>query len=108
MKKYIVLLLLLTAFCVGAYAQTSWTGRFVADDDESVYQYFEFAARGTVRIGLEFMGYESSIRATYRIEDGYVIITAPDGGIVELEIIDGNTLLGDDIGMWDVTFIRER
>jgi hypothetical protein len=103
MKKNILILLLVIAVGVSVYSQSSLSGRYVTDDEDSIYQYFEFTSGNRVRIGLEFMGYTQRLSASYVIEDGVVIISAPDGEI-ELEIVDGNTLIGVGFGLDDVTF----
>jgi hypothetical protein len=105
MKKYILILLLVTAVGVSAFAQ-SLSGRYIADDEDSIYQYFEFMSGSRVRIGLEFLGYTQRISASYVIEDGVVIISSPEGEI-ELDIVDRNTLIGVGFGMDDVIFRKE-
>jgi hypothetical protein len=105
MKRNILILLLVAAVCVSACSQ-SLSGRYVADDEDSIYQYFEFLSGNRIRIGLEFLGYTQRISASYIIEDGVVIISGDDGEI-ELEIVDNNTLLGIGFGLDDVTFRKE-
>ena len=100
----VILLIFLSA--LAAYAQETLSGRYVAEDEDSIYSYFEFTSRNTVRIGVEFMGYGSSVRARYEIEDGYVIIENSDGDIIELEIIDTNTLEGDGFLLDGMRFIK--
>jgi hypothetical protein len=104
MKKNILIFLLVTAVCVAACAQSSLSGRYVTDDEDSIYQYFEFSG-SRVRIGIEFLGYTQRISASYKIEDGSVIIYSSEGEI-ELEIIDSNTLIGVGFGVDDITFTK--
>jgi hypothetical protein len=107
MKKNILILLLVTAVGVSVYSQSSLSGRYVTDDEDSIYQYFEFTSGSRVRIGLEFMGYTQRLSASYVIEDGAVIISSASGEEIELEIVDGNTLMGVGFGMDDVIFRKE-
>ena len=93
LTSLVVLFLFSSTFT--AYAQETLTGRYVADDEDSLYEYFEFTSRNTVRIGMEIIGYNPRVTARYTIEDGYVIIEA-DGFVIELEIINANTLEDDD------------
>ena len=106
MKTKVLIFLLVTAVCVSACGQTSLSGRYVTDDEDTIYQYFDFSANGTVRMGIEILGYETTVRAKYKIEDGYVVITSSDGDEIELEIIDANTLEGDSFGVYG-TFIKQ-
>jgi len=87
----VMLLFISSAFT--AYAQTTLSGRYVADEDDAIlFLSFEFTGRNTVRmVGIQIMGYGLRATARYEIEDGYVIIEY-DGDIMELEIIDANTL----------------
>jgi hypothetical protein len=105
MKTSILILLLVTAIGVTACAQ-SLSGRYVTDDEDSIYQYFEFTSGSRVRIGVEFLGYTQRISASYVIEDGVVIISGSDGDI-ELEIEDNNTLIGVGFGLDDIIFRKE-
>jgi hypothetical protein len=104
MKKGVLFLLFMAMICFNAFGQ-SVSGRYVADDEDAIYQYFEFTGRSTVRIGMEFMGYETRVTASYKIEDNSVIITNGKD-IIELEIVDNNTLVGIGFGMDDVRFIK--
>jgi hypothetical protein len=103
MKKTILIFLLLTAVGITACAQ-SISGRYVTDDEDSIFQYFEFSG-SRVRIGIELLGYTQRITASYKIEDGSVIIYSSEGEI-ELEIIDSNTLIGVGFGVDDITFTK--
>jgi hypothetical protein len=107
MKKNILILLLVIAVGVSVYSQSSLSGRYVTDDEDSIYQYFEFTSGSRVRIGLEFMGYTQRLSASYVIEDGVVIISSASGDEIELEIVDGNTLMGVGFGMDEVIFRKE-
>jgi hypothetical protein len=106
MKRNILTLLLVTAIGVSACAQSSLSEKYISDDEDSIYQYFEFTSGSRVRIGLEFLGYTQRISASYVVEDGAVIISSPEGEI-ELDIVDRNTLIGVGFGMDDVTFRKE-
>ena len=103
MKKTIVGLSLLLLFCTTACGQ-SISGRYVADDEDSIIQYLEFSG-STVRMGMEFMGRSQRISATYKTERNMVIISSAEG-IMELEIEDSNTLIGIGSPIDDVVFIK--
>jgi hypothetical protein len=103
MKKTILLIFLLTAICFTACGQ-SISGRYTTDDEDSIIQYFEFSGN-TVRIGMEFMGFTQRISATYKIERNTVIISSSEG-IMELEIVDSNTLIGVSFPVDDVEFVK--
>jgi len=103
MKKIVFFTILLTAILCCACSQ-SISGRYVADDEDSVIQYFEFTG-STVRIGMEFLGYTQRISASYKIEKNVVIISSSEG-TMELEIEDNNTLIGVGIPIDDIIFIK--
>jgi hypothetical protein len=106
-KKLGLGIALLLTVVFTACAQTSLSGRYVADDEDSIYSYFEFTNRNTVRIGVEFAGIlSSSVTARYEIKNGYVIINNNDGEVIELEIIDANTLEGEGFLLDGVRFIK--
>jgi hypothetical protein len=106
-KKLVLGIAMLLAVAFTACAQTSLSGRYVADDEDSIYSYFEFTNRNTVRIGVSLGGIlSSSVTARYEIKNGYVIIDNNDGDVIELEIIDANTLEGDGFLLDGVRFIK--
>jgi len=105
MKKVVFFIILLTAVLYCACSQ-SISGRYVADDEDSIIQYFEFTG-STVRIGMEFMGFTQRISASYRVEKNVVIISSSEG-TMELEIEDNNTLIGVGIPIDDIVFIKTR
>jgi hypothetical protein len=106
-KKRVVGIALWVAVALTACAQTSISGRYVADDEDSIYSYFEFTNRNTVRIGVSLGGIvNSSVTARYEIKNGYVIINNNDGDVIELEIIDANTLERDGFLLSGVRFIK--
>lgn len=106
MKKTFLVLLVLTVFCFSACGQ-SLSGRYVADDEDSIIQYFEFTSSTSVRIGMGIMGITTSMTASYKIEGKSVIITHPTEGILELEIENNRTLVGVGMLIDDIEFIKE-
>jgi hypothetical protein len=90
-----------------AYAQESLSGRYDADDEDSLYAYFDFTSRNAVRVGMQFAGFASTVRARYTIEDGYVIIEY-NGDTVELKIVNANTLEGEDFPVDGIRFNKRR
>ena len=62
-------MVVLTIVCFSAYSQTqTLSGRYVADVEDSIIQYFEFTSSTNVRIGMEFMGRVTSMTASYKNE----------------------------------------
>jgi hypothetical protein len=57
----------------------------------------------TVRIVMEFMGYKQTMSASYKREGKTIIISSSQGDM-ELEIIDGNTIIGCTIPIDDIEF----
>ena len=106
-KKLVLGIAMLLAVSFTACGQTSLSGRYVADNEDSIYSYFEFTNRNTVRIGVALGGIvNSSVTARYEIKNGYVIINNNDGDVIELEIIDANTLEGEGFLLSGVRFIK--
>ena len=107
MKRNFLILLVLTMVCFSVSCQSQTvSGRYVADDEDSVIQYLEFTSSSTVRIGMEFMGLEQRMTATYKIVSGSVIITSSEGTL-ELEIENNKTLIGVGLLIDGIEFIKE-
>jgi hypothetical protein len=101
MKKYILILLLAMIISFSACAQ-SLSGRYATDDEDSIYQYFEFS-ESTVEIGVGSMGNTTIVTASYKIECKSVIISGSNS-IIKLEIVDSNTLIGVGFAVDEIKF----